>query len=326
MLTYSNSESNNANNINASKDINRSSKPMIHLTLHRDKRAGLNLRNRVFGHSDSIISFREGYIAKILGEGESKFYSKYKKQLHKCLPKEFVPEILGACFITCDNQNKGSDDFQIMYKNSVKIPKMSNSPVYLLQKDIVAGYEKPAILDLKIGIRTWKFGDPQEVGQRRSKKMMAGSCAQTNFRVRAAMWYNAHFNTENDHLYNYDNNGITFVTRKFGNSCSMNQLMNFFKDFFKYRNNISLFIEKVKTLKESLMILRDTFGMRLYSSSILVVYDDKNPDKLDLRILDFEKSYFNIEKVAAQYDEPLSQCEDRIIEALENFQNLLQSI
>lgn len=325
MLDYQNIDVRNSNNANQSKEQIRSSKPMTHITLHRDKRAGLNLRNRVFGHSDSIISFREGYIAKILGEGESKFYSKYKKNLHKYLPKEFVPEILGACYISCDGQNNG-DDFQIMYKNSVKIPKPSNAPVYLLQKDIVAGYEKPAILDLKIGIRTWKFGDPQEVGQRRSKKMMAGSCSQTNFRVRAAMWYNNNFASENDQFYNYDNSGITIVTRKFGNSCTMNQLVNFFKDFFKYKTTLNIFIDKVKKLRDALMTLRSTFGMRLYSSSILVVYDDKNPEKLDLRILDFEKSYFNIEKVAAQYDEPLSQCEDGIIEALDNFERILQSI
>ncbi|OHS95593.1 Inositol polyphosphate kinase family protein [Tritrichomonas foetus] len=308
----------------------------VQYTLHRDKRAGTNLRDKVFGHPNSIISFREGLLAKKLGEGELKFYSFYRKQLNQVLPQELIPEVLGVCYITEDAKGQTSFDFT----PSLKIKDKTRPPM-LLQKDIAAGYVKPAILDLKIGIRTWMFGDSKEVAKRRSKKMMEGTCSVTNFRVRAAMWYSKNekylkyenMNSRNDNLnanvandINNLSEGLSIVTRNFGNKCTMDELINFFKDFMKYKTTISAFIKKLDMLREALIKLRNNFGVRLYSSSILIVYDEANPEKLDLRVLDFEKSYLDVEKVAEQFNESLEECEDGIIDAVTNLMKILETI
>lgn len=295
-------------------------------TLHHDTRNGSILRDRIFGHHDSIISFSEGFLAKILGSGELQFYQSYLSKLHLCLPPELIPQVVGICYFPNGLQNRHKDAvsfmFQPIYNLDAKQQQTVHQP-YLLQRDITAGYKKPAILDIKIGIRTWKLGDSKEIEERRSKKLKASLCSMSNFRVRAAMWYHDVI-YENPHYENED--GLTIVTREFGNSCNLNELLSFFKDFFKFPGVIPAFVEKLKTLKKSLIKLRNIYGLRLYSSSILIVYDDENPDLFDLRILDFEKSYLDIEKVAEQYNETLESAEDGVIDAVDNLQKLLETV
>ena len=290
----------------------------LHCTLHKDQRSGTNLRDKIFGHANSVLSFREGLFAKLLGEGELKFYSLYRKQLKNYLPQDLIPEILGVSYIL-DNDN---DSVSLEYTSSLKSIDKFRKPM-LLQKDIIAFYNKPAILDLKIGIRTWTFNDSKDVAERRFKKMNGGICSKTNFRVRAAMWYSQ--NPQKNPKYQKEGQ-LSVVTRKFGNKCSMDELIDFFRDFMKYKILISSFVKKLNTLKESLIILRNQFGMRLYSSSILIVYDDSNPERFDLRVLDFEKSYHNVEKVAEKYHESLEDCEDGIIDAVSHLIEILESL
>ena len=287
------------------------------LLLHNDQRAGTDLRGRVFGHPDSILTFREGLLAKTLGDGEKRFYEAYRRELNQILAPDLVPEILGIVFRNpeLDTESQTGFDFQ----RSLKLKIGETRTPMLLERDIAAGYARPAILDLKVGIRSWRIGASEKKAKRRSQKMANGVCAVTNFRVRAGMWYSDNPKWEKDE-------GLSIVTRDFGNHCTMDELYELFRDFFKYREMIPVYVKKLERLKEQLEHLRDVHHVRFYSSSVLIVYDEKNPERLELRMLDFEKSYIGVDEVAKQFHESLENCEDGVIEAVENIKATLQTI
>ncbi|OHT15727.1 Inositol polyphosphate kinase family protein [Tritrichomonas foetus] len=302
------------------------------LTLHLDTRPGMQLRGRVFGHPDSILSFSEGLFAKNLGSGEDKFYQMYRKQLHEFLSQDLIPIIYGVVFVNTgknkninnvnNKNNENNDDDNVIsldFQPSLIVEEGESRTPMLLEKDIAAGYEKPAMLDLKLGIRSWRIGASKKKAARRSAKMQSGSCKFTNFRIRAAMWYS---NNEN---YPKDED-LTVVSRKFGNECTLEELKEFFKDFFKCKEILPKMIEKLNSLKKSLTVLKNDFGVRFYSSSLVVVYDEVNPMKFDLRMLDFEKSYIGIENECEKFNEPLVNAEDGVIEAVNSVSMLLQEV
>lgn len=287
------------------------------ILLHNDQRPGTDLRGRVFGHPDSILTFREGLLAKTLGNGEKTFYEAYRRELHQILSPSLVPEILGIVFRNpeMDTELQTGFDFQ----RSLKVKPGEERTPMLLERDVAAGYARPAILDLKVGIRSWRIGASEKKAKRRSAKMAGGVCAVTNFRVRAGMWYSDNPKWEKDE-------GLSIVTRDFGNHCTMEELQELFRDFFKYHEMIPSFVEKLEQLRDQLSRLRDVHHVRFYSSSVLIVYDETNPEKMELRMLDFEKSYVGVDKVAEKFHEPIENCEDGVIEAVENIKAMLELI
>ena len=282
------------------------------LVLHVDNRPGTELRGKIFGHA-GIITFREGFLAKKLDDFEGKFYQLYRKKLHVVFPQELLPEIFGISYIS----SKKDDELTLDFQPSLTPDGNETRQPLILEKDIAAGYARPAMLDLKLGIRSWKIGASEKKAKRRSAKIQGGSCACTNFRIRAAMWYSDTGKFPKD-------GEMTIVERKFGNTCSLPELHEFFADFFKCKEAIPNMIRKLEILKESLTVLRDQYGVRFYSSSLLAVYDDTNPLKFDLRMLDFEKSYAGVEDICKQFHESLESCEDGVIEAVTNIISILE--
>jgi hypothetical protein len=86
---------------------------------------------------------------------------------------------------------------------------------------------------------------------------------------------------------------------------------------------VRFFIEKLERLKVAVCDLRETFDTRFYSSSVVVVYDSADSEKYDLRMLDFEKSYVCVAKLAKEVNEPIEKCEDHVAEAIENIKAML---
>ena len=84
-------------------------------------------------------------------------------------------------------------------------------------------------------------------------------------------------------------------------------------------------INKLEELEDGLKRLHE-LGIRFYSSSVLVVYDEMNPEKVDCRMLDFEKSYLDVKSEAEKYGESLEECEDGVVAAISNLKSLLKSI
>jgi hypothetical protein len=188
----------------------------------------------------------------------------------------------------------------------------------ILQRDMAAGYSQPAIIDFKLGDRSWSIGASATKAARRSARMAQGLCPRLYFRVRAALWRG-----EDEQFEKVPGTAISFVARTFGNTCAMEQLMALFADFFRFPQMVPVFVEKLKRLKRALSDLREALDTRFYSSSIVIVYDTANPAKCDLRMLDFEKSYIHAQQTAREVGEPVEQCEDHVIEGVKNLKALI---
>jgi hypothetical protein len=212
------------------------------------------------------------------------------------------------------NATPGSFEFQ---RSLSPLPNDTRHPM-LLQRDIAAGYSQPAIIDFKLGDRSWVIGADPKTASRRAAKMAGGICPKLFFRIRAAIWRG-----KSDQFERISGTSVSFVARTFGNTCTMEQLNSLFVDFFRFPQMIPLFVEKLKRLKIALCDLRNAFDTRFYSSSVVIVYDNANPSKCDLRMLDFEKSYVHAAKIAQKFGEPIENCEDHVIEGIENLKTLL---
>jgi hypothetical protein len=191
----------------------------------------------------------------------------------------------------------------------------------ILERDMAAGFAQPAIIDFKLGDRSWVIGAPAMIAARRAAKMAEGLCPRLYFRVRAALWRG-----ESGDFERISGTPVCVVGRTFGNTCGMEQLKALFRDFFRFEGMIPVFIEKLIRLKRALGELRKALDTRFYSSSVVVVYDNADPEKCDLRMLDFEKSQMDVGKVALEMGEPIEQCEDHVIEAVENLTAMLAEL
>jgi 1D-myo-inositol-tetrakisphosphate 5-kinase/inositol-polyphosphate multikinase len=281
------------------------------LHLHEVQGNSTDLRAVIFGHPHSIMTFTEGFLAKTAGPGESKFYEAYQTELSEVLAPDLVPHVMGLVFPT------GDPNYFDLQRGMKLRPDEGRAPM-ILQRDITAGYSRPAIIDFKVGNRSWRIGASSRKASRRAAKIAAGPCAGLYFRVRAAMWY-----SRSPKFDKVPGTSVCYVSRKFGNGCKMNELHEMFADFFRLRSALPFFIEKLERLKTALKKLRDFYGTRFYSSSVVVAYDDADPEICDLRMLDFEKSYLDAEQVARKYSEPIEDCEDHVAEAVENLQIIL---
>lgn len=303
--------------------------------LHLDSQSKIDQRSIFSIHPNSFLSFREGFIAKKAGPGELHFYQMYKEQCYKVFPQEFVPEVYGIIYIKSINPNKSrfrevlfDFDPSLNIDNTYK----DNSPM-LLQKDISNGFKKPTSIDIKLGTRSWALGAPQERIQKTqyNNKNSVGNI--TKFHIRAAIWY---YNSNTLKNYNNLNNDLKgniakkdemiYINKHFGKTCSIDQMFLVLKDIFKYPQLKSPILEKIRKLKDALIIFRDQFDLRFYGSSLFFVYDDQNPNRFDVRLIDFEKSFFDIKKKSKAFNETLENCEDGIIEAIDNLCTIFKSL
>lgn len=280
------------------------------VTLHVDHRPEMILRSRLFGHPGVIIPFSEGVIAKrrVLDE-EFRFYRTYSK----FLPSDLVPEVAGIC----DDVSPKEDLLTV--KISRKFPEDPRENVLLL-KDLTSGYKRPSVLDIKLGIRTWALGAAEDKVARHQLKCRQATTATLRFRVRAALW-----RSEKSDQWPCES-GINYVTREFGNTCTKTELRNFLADFLRHDDHVNVMIRRLADLKNALIRLRIEADVRMFSSSVLMVYDDADPSKVECRLLDFAKTYFDIKKKAEQFHEKLEDCEDGVVPALTNLIEILKDI
>ena len=281
---------------------------MLETTLHVDRRPEMVLRSRLFGHK-GIIPFTEGLIAKEdLNPEEFLFYQSYSR----FLPQEVIPEVTGFC------EDKPLCDDLVSIKMR-EDSRNSDRPV-LLMRDIAGGYERPCFLDIKLGIITWEFGADSTIVARRKMKCSRGTAGQMKLRIRAAIWY-----AEDPEAYPSEN-GINFVDREFGASCTRTEFGELLADFLRHDGHIEVLVKKLTELKRALVRLRADTDARMFSSSVFIVYDDAHPERIDCRLLDFAKTYFHVKEKAAQYHEKLEDCEDGVLPAVSNLIDVLLGI
>ena len=280
------------------------------LVLHVDKRPEMELRSKLFGHPGVIIPFCEGLIAKrhVLAE-EYAFYRSYSHYL----PRNLIPEVAGIC------DDVSAKDDTVLLRVTRELPEQRKDSVLLL-RDLASGFEKPCVLDIKLGTRTWALGASTDKVARHRKKCGRGTTGQIKFRVRAAIWH-----AEDPSAYPCEG-GINYVTREFGCGCSRGELADFLADFLRHGNMVDVVIKKLSEIKRALVRLRAETDARMFSTSVLVVYDDAHRERIECRILDFAKTYFDIKRRAAMCHETVEDCEDGVVPALGNLIDMLGGI
>lgn len=289
------------------------------MTLHIDHSQGQLLRSKIFGHDGVIIPFREGYIAKKCKLiRELKFYKTYAGSLHNILEPELIPSVEGIVDDNNVHLSSSDDEVDLEVKRDIEINHKSEP--YLMMHDIADGYSRPAVLDVKLGTRTWALGASKIKRERMKKKCSCPTSSELCVRVRAAMWY-----SRTPDKWPVEEN-INCVKREWGNSCSKSEFLDFLKDFFHYPNQIPIFVEKLNKLKTSMAKMREQFGARMYSSSIVFAYDEDDPSKFDCRLLDFAKTYLDIDKAAKESNESVDECEDSVLPALNSITSMIESL
>jgi 1D-myo-inositol-tetrakisphosphate 5-kinase/inositol-polyphosphate multikinase len=290
------------------------------VVVHFDMTPASALRARIFGHSGVIIPFKEGIIAKkcrILRELQ--FYLDYAGWIHDILPSDLVPTVEGISESITDLSPGASNEVKISLKRPISVPNFKVAP-YLILRDIAHGFQQPAVLDIKLGSRTWEFGTAPEKVRRMKGKCRDCPTAAFRFRIRAAMWH-----SPNPSKWAMDD-GVNYVTRDFGNNCSVEELMEFLADFLHDPQLIPFFVKRLSDLKSALVRLRNERNARLFSSSVLFVYDEADPEKRECRILDFAKVYMDVDAVAERYNESLEDYEDDVIPAVSNLKKILSNM
>lgn len=290
------------------------------LVLHIDKRAENELRSRLFGHPGIIVPFKEGMIAKQqVIEEELAFYRNYNRWIHKIMASDLIPHVEGISTDRIDI-NKNHEEITLSIQKTLPPRGSADGSQILILRDIAGGYKHPCVLDIKLGQRTWGLGDAVDKVLRHKIKCLNATTASLRFKVRAAIWHSPHPNKWQME------GGVNYVTREFGNKCSRNELVEFLSDFLHHDGIIDYFITKLSDIRRALMRLRIEADVRMFSSSVLLVYDEEDPSKHECRLLDFAKTYFNIQQKAALYNENIEDCEDGVIPALTNLIELLQKM
>lgn len=285
------------------------------MTLNLDKNPIASLRGRVFGHDGAIITFKEGVVAKKSRPREFIFYRNKKSWINEIIKYDVFPKVIGLAYVVNKDENQYSFKMDPTLNGED-----SDSQPWLMLEDIQKGYKKPAVLDIKLGTRTWEIGANTDKVIRHKQKCSQGTTGSLYFRVRAAIWY-----SQNPDQWPKDGDA-SLLQRDFGATCTNQELMSFLGDFFHDKEIIPRFIEKIKQIIQSLSILRQEADVRIYSSSAFFVYDLEDKTKFDCRLLDFEKTYFNVEVSAKRYNETIEDCEDAVIPALEELVHCLNKL
>lgn len=293
---------------------------MEQVTLHPDYSRNTQLRFKLFGHEGVLIPFKEGVIAKKCRiMNELSVYQQFSQNLCEYIPPDLVPTIEGVASYVEGSDMTKTPEVRMRISRDISSPDL-NSPVYLMMHDIADGFSKPAVLDVKLGIRTWALGADKIKKERMKRKCVTGTTQSLFFRVRAAIWRSS--NPQEWPL----TEDVNYVDRKWGNVANESQLNHFFKDFFHFKDMLPYFEEKLSKIEEALVNLRNKHNARLFSASVLFAYDEENPQKFEIKLLDFAKCYFSIDKSASQYNEDVDECEDALIPAIANLKRLIMSL
>lgn len=259
-----------------------------------------NLKTQGGGHI-GILHGRKGKyftIAKPLTtEREGIFYKKIKNTpLYQCVPKFFGMKK------EMNNYNNNND----IKQNNAKVK------YWLFLQDITANMTSPCIADLKIGTRTYEINVPQ-YKQERQKSLLKGTTTLSHA-VRCI-----------DICIRKNNNIIQRWNRKNGRKMSWPDLQNAIEDFLATKQRVEQFKDLLKNLRSNLIETYKTFpNMRLYSASILIVYDaDKENSPLNVKLIDFGHGYTDLAEEGGNIHD--QTCDDNAILGIDNLLMLADS-
>lgn len=250
-----------------------------------------NLQTQGGGHA-GILQGRKGKystIAKPLNsEREGQFYKRIKNTpLYQCVPKFFG--------MKKENLNNNNN-------NDIK---QTKPKYWLLLQDLTANMTSPCIADLKIGTRTYEINVPL-TKQERQKSLLKGTTTLSHA-VRCI-----------DIAVRKNNEVLQSWNRKVGRKMSWTDLQKALEIFLSSKQRVEQFKDQLKVLREKLVETYNVLpNMRLYSASILIVYDgDKENGQLFVKLIDFGHGYTDLASEGGNIHDPT--CDDNALLGIDN--------
>jgi len=201
------------------------------------------------GHEGTFHKVDELKIMKHGGEAETSFY----EEIHN-YPKlqEFAPTFFGI--------------------------KETDGKKYIVIEDLTAGFAKPCILDIKIGRQSYG----EDADEAKKANMEAKDKRSTTWSLGARITAMKVYQNENgEYIKKGKEDGKDVKTEDF--QAALSEYFHNGKEL--RRGLIPKFIEKIKLIQEWAHSQGD---VRLYSSSILFVYDGEgSDDKVAIKLIDF---------------------------------------
>ncbi|KAH7705836.1 Inositol polyphosphate kinase family protein [Aphelenchoides avenae] len=166
---------------------------------------------------------------------------------------------------------------------------------FVLLEDIVSGYEKPCVIDLKMGTR--QYGDDANDQKRLSQTQKCRTSTSKKLGVRMVGMQ----------LYDADAQRYRFVNKYEGRRMDEPQFRDALAQYFFIAGEERT-KRVIKKLKELRTILEAAKGFRFFSSSILIAFDgalvaeesadeapgeQNSPEPIGLRMIDFAHSTFS---------------------------------
>jgi len=224
-------------------------------------------------------------VCKPLNQREEKFYQNIPKNL-----QEHVPKFLGT--VKIQNNEKESRDG-------------SSSSEYLVLENLTKGFNKPCILDLKMGTRM--YGDFATEAKQKSQRKKSKRSTSLKLGIRFC----------GSQRFSYSQRGFETIDKYVGRHADEEELKILLKKFFTCRGALKSQViddvmKNVSSMRQTLIDLQE---YRFYSSSLLIIYEgepdqsndfveDKTDNSMDCEQFDEARSADNIKRRKHSADNP----------------------
>jgi len=210
-----------------------------------------NFSHQAGGHQGAFQGAGEGKISKKVGNNEFVFYTQTLQ--HHPDVKQFAPSFFGA-------QEKDGNKHVVL-------------------ADLTAGFNKPCILDVKIG--TSSVGEDASPEKKASMEAKDRGTTTHSLGIRITAMK----------VYQTEKNDYVSLGKSWGKKVTpetmLESLSQFFNNGSRLRTElIPLYLEKIRDVQQW---INDQTQLRFYSSSLLFIYDGEESDdpKIELKMIDF---------------------------------------
>ncbi|PFH31781.1 inositol polyphosphate kinase [Besnoitia besnoiti] len=159
---------------------------------------------------------------------------------------------------------------------------------HIVLEDLVYGFKKPCVLDIKMGKRQRKVGASPEKEKRQLEKSLKTTSHELGFRLCGCQYYNKKTDT------------LCYRDKYWGRKLTKEKVPNAIRQWFW--NGSTLYVELIPVLLEKLDMFYSCVAQlkhyRFWSSSLLLVYDgglcdpEERKNSLDIRMIDFANTIY----------------------------------
>jgi len=192
----------------------------------------------------------DSQVCKPLNQREAEFYQNIPKTL-----LEHVPVFLGTVNIQ-NNEKESSREG-------------CSSSEYIVLEDLTKGFNKPCILDLKMGTRM--YGDFATEAKRKSQRKKSKRSTSLKLGIRFC----------GSQRFSYSQRGFETIDKYVGRNADEEELKILLKKFFTCRGSLKSEVidDVMKNVSKIRQKLIDLQEYRFYSSSLLIIYEGEDEQR-----------------------------------------------